>query len=55
MNRSAENEALEEALELERFASAVRRLPTFSRSAIDKMLAEIKVKRLAGRIGQPRK
>ena len=55
MNQSAENEALEEALDLERFARAVRGLPTVPRSAIDKMLADIEAMRLAGRIGQRRK
>ena len=55
MNQSNEIEAFEEALDLERFVRAVRRMPTVPKSAIDKIVADAEARRIANRIAHRRK
>ena len=58
MNQSNEIEAFEEALDLERFVRAVRRMPTVPKSAIDKIdkiVAGAEARRIANRIARRRK
>ena len=55
MDQSAESEALEEALDLDRFVRAVRRMPTVPGSAIDKIVADAEAGLIANRIARRRK
>jgi len=45
MNQSPKTEAFAESIDLERFARAVKALPTVSDSKIDKMVSDAKAKR----------
>ena len=45
MKQSADSEAREESLDLERFVRVVRGLPTVPKGEIDKILAEERAKR----------